>query len=117
MARHFTATTLENSGRRFYRCRRLGSNSYGYWNWIDEKLPLHVSTMIHNQKVELDSILKERNHLKKIVEDMDGIEDSYLKDMTANEMSELNDMDRNEISDLTKSFCLEGINVKFGVDG
>ncbi|TMX03639.1 hypothetical protein EJD97_015110, partial [Solanum chilense] len=86
-ARYYTATTLENGLRRFYRCGRLGSNSYGYWNWIDNKLPRHVSTMIHYQKVELDSIRKEKNHLKKIVEDMGGIGDSYLKDMTADEMS------------------------------
>uniref|UniRef100_M1BZJ0 GRF-type domain-containing protein n=1 Tax=Solanum tuberosum TaxID=4113 RepID=M1BZJ0_SOLTU len=108
MARYFTATTLENGGRRFYRCRRLGSNSCGYWNWIDDKLPRHVSTMIHNQKVELDSIRKERNHLKKIVEDMGGIEDPYLKDMIADEMSELKDMNENEISDLTKVSALKG---------
>ncbi|KAG5594005.1 hypothetical protein MTR67_040886 [Solanum verrucosum] len=108
MARYFTATTLENGGRRFYRCRRLGSNSCGYWNWIDDKLPRHVSTMIHNQKVELDSIRKERNHLKKIVEDMGGIEDPYLKDMIADEMSELKDMNGNEISDLTKVSTLKG---------
>ncbi|KAG5582195.1 hypothetical protein H5410_052822 [Solanum commersonii] len=77
-------------------------------NWIDDKLPRHVSTMIHNQKVELDSIRKERNHLKKIVEDMGGIEDPYLKDMIADEMSELNDMNGNEISDLTKVSTLKG---------
>ena len=64
--------------------------------------------MIHNQKVELDSIRKEKNHLKKIVEDMGGIGDSYLKDMTADEMSELNDMNENEISDLTKVSALKG---------
>ncbi|KAH0730659.1 hypothetical protein KY285_001569 [Solanum tuberosum] len=108
MARYFTATTFENDGRRFYICRRLGSNSCGYWNCIDEKLPRHVSTMIHNQKVELDSIRKERNHLKKIVEHMGGIEDSYLKDMTTNEMSELNDINGNEISNLTKVSALKG---------
>ena len=64
--------------------------------------------MIHNQKVELDSIRKEENHLKKIVEDMGDIGDSYLKDMTADEMSELNDMNENEISDLTKVSALKG---------
>ncbi|KAK6802768.1 hypothetical protein RDI58_000551 [Solanum bulbocastanum] len=108
MTRYFTTKTLENGERQFYRCRRLWSNSCGYWNWIDDKLPSHVSTMIHNQKVELDSIRKERNHLKKIVEDMDGIEDSYLKDMTADEIFELNDMNGNEISNLTKVFALKG---------
>ncbi|KAH0782177.1 hypothetical protein KY290_001775 [Solanum tuberosum] len=86
---------------------KLDVNS-GYWNWIDDKLPRHVSTMIHNQKVELDSIRKERNHLKKIVEDMGGIEDPYLKDMIADEMSELKDMNGNEISDLTKVSTLKG---------
>uniref|UniRef100_A0A3Q7HBM8 Zinc finger GRF-type domain-containing protein n=1 Tax=Solanum lycopersicum TaxID=4081 RepID=A0A3Q7HBM8_SOLLC len=86
LARYYTATTLENGRRRFYRCRRVGSNFCGYWNWIDDKLPRHVSTMIHNQKVELDSIRKGKNHLKKIVEDMGGIADSYLKEMTADEM-------------------------------
>ncbi|KAG5627974.1 hypothetical protein H5410_013192 [Solanum commersonii] len=75
---------------------------------IDEKLPPHVSTMIHNQKVELDLIRQEKNHLKKIVEHMGGIEDSYLKDMTADEMSELNDINGNEISDLTKVYALKG---------
>ncbi|KAG5629466.1 hypothetical protein H5410_001183 [Solanum commersonii] len=95
MARYFTVTTLEKGGRRFYRCRHLGSNSCGYWNWIDNKLPHHVSTMIHNQKVELDSIRKERNHLKKI-------------DMTADEMYELNDMNENEIYDLRKVSALKG---------
>uniref|UniRef100_A0A3Q7ECV6 GRF-type domain-containing protein n=1 Tax=Solanum lycopersicum TaxID=4081 RepID=A0A3Q7ECV6_SOLLC len=107
-ARYYTATSLENGGRRFYRCGRVGSNSCGYWNWTDDKLPRHVSTMIHNQKVELDSIRKEKNHLKKIVGDMGGIGDSYLKDMTADEMSELNDMNENEISDLTKVSALKG---------
>jgi len=57
-AKCFTATTIENGGRRFYKCRRLGSNSCGYWNWFDEKLPPHESMMIHNQKVKLDSIRK-----------------------------------------------------------
>ncbi|TMX04632.1 hypothetical protein EJD97_006541, partial [Solanum chilense] len=87
LARYYTATTLENGGHRFYRCGRVGSNSCGYLNWIHDKLPRHVSTMIHNQKVELDSIWKEKNHLKKIVEDMGGIGDSYLKDMIVDEMS------------------------------
>lgn len=69
LARYYTATTLENGGRRFYRCGRVGSNSCGYWNWIDDKLPRHVSTMIHNQKVELDSIRKEK---KSFEEDCGG---------------------------------------------
>ncbi|KAK4736891.1 hypothetical protein R3W88_000588 [Solanum pinnatisectum] len=65
MARYFTATTLENGG---------------------------CDSTYFVVLVELDLIRKERNHLKKIVEDMGDIEDSYLKDMTADEMSELNDM-------------------------
>ncbi|KAK4719677.1 hypothetical protein R3W88_018015 [Solanum pinnatisectum] len=54
----FYCTTIENGGRRFYKCRRVGSNSCGYLIWFDEKLPPHVSMMIHNQKVELDSSRK-----------------------------------------------------------
>ncbi|KAK4719866.1 hypothetical protein R3W88_018204 [Solanum pinnatisectum] len=41
-------------------------------DWIDSKLPSHVSLMIHNQKIELDSIWKERNRLKKILKEMGG---------------------------------------------
>ncbi|KAK4736888.1 hypothetical protein R3W88_000585 [Solanum pinnatisectum] len=89
------------------RCNRLWSNSCSYWNWIYDKLPRHVSTMIHNQKVELDSIRKERNHLKKIVEDMGGIEDSNLKDMMLDEIYELNDMNGMKFT-ICESFCLEG---------
>ncbi|KAF3636468.1 hypothetical protein FXO37_25436 [Capsicum annuum] len=76
---------------------RSGSNSCGYWDWFDEKLPTHVSMMIHNPKIELDSIRKERDHLKKIAEDMDNAEISDLKDMTTT----------NESSDLEKVSTLE----------
>ncbi|KAK4708900.1 hypothetical protein R3W88_029825 [Solanum pinnatisectum] len=57
-------------------------------DWIDSKLSSHVSLMIHNQKIELDSIRKERNRLKKILKKMGGIEihkpniGSNLNDMT-----------------------------------
>ncbi|KAK4738515.1 hypothetical protein R3W88_002212 [Solanum pinnatisectum] len=57
-------------------------------DWIDNKLSSHVSLMIHNQKIELDSIRKERNRLKKILKEMGGIEihksniGSNLNDMT-----------------------------------
>ncbi|KAK4714917.1 hypothetical protein R3W88_020824 [Solanum pinnatisectum] len=43
-------------------------------DWIDSKLSSHVSLMIHNQKIELDSIRKERNRLKKILKEMGSIE-------------------------------------------
>ncbi|KAG5629467.1 hypothetical protein H5410_001184 [Solanum commersonii] len=62
---------------------------------------------LQSRTFELDFIRKERNHLKKIVEDMGDIEDSYLKDMTANEMSELNDMNGNSIFELTKVSALK----------
>ncbi|WMV57570.1 hypothetical protein MTR67_050955 [Solanum verrucosum] len=52
--------------------------------------------MIHNKKVEFDSIRKERNRLKKIVEDM-----------ITNEISELNDMNTIEIFDLKKVYALK----------
>ncbi|KAK4739431.1 hypothetical protein R3W88_003128 [Solanum pinnatisectum] len=80
--------TRENGGCRFFKCCRPGSLSCGYLDWIDSKLPSHVSLMIHNQKIELDSIRKERNRLKKILKEMSGIEihkpniGSNLNDMT-----------------------------------
>lgn len=115
VARYFVATTLENGGRCFYKCRRLGSNSCGFWEWIDRQLPTHVSMMVHNQKVELDSIRNERNHLKKLLEDMGGIESSEL-----NNYSDLKDMAAtHEIFDLKVSMLedkMSNLELKGGIE-
>ncbi|KAK4731280.1 hypothetical protein R3W88_024268 [Solanum pinnatisectum] len=85
-AKCFTATIIENGGHRFYKSRRLGSNSC----------------------VELDSIRKERNNLKKIVEDMGGAEISDLKDMTATSKSlDLEFKDGNKSANLKKVDSLD----------
>ncbi|KAJ8571082.1 hypothetical protein K7X08_038054 [Anisodus acutangulus] len=113
IVRHFTATTPENDGCRFYKCRRPGSNFCGYWDWIDDKLPPHVSIMIHNKKSESDSIQKEINHLKKLVEDMGG-NDSELKDMAAIEIFYLKKVSTSEdkMSNLELKNGIESSNLK-----
>ncbi|WMV08936.1 hypothetical protein MTR67_002321 [Solanum verrucosum] len=54
IVKYITTMTRENDGRRFFKCCLPGSLSCGYWDWIDSKLPSHVSLMIHNQTIELD---------------------------------------------------------------
>uniref|UniRef100_M1DZU8 Uncharacterized protein n=1 Tax=Solanum tuberosum TaxID=4113 RepID=M1DZU8_SOLTU len=83
-------------------------------DWIDRKLPSHVSLMTHNQKIELDSIRKERNRLKKILKEMGGIEihkaniGSNLNDMTFFENSNLED----KVSNLELEHHIECSNLK-----
>ncbi|KAK4364284.1 hypothetical protein RND71_015642 [Anisodus tanguticus] len=106
LARIFIATIPENCGYRFYKYHHPRSNSCGYWDWIDDKLPPHVSVMIHNKKIEMDSIQKEINHLKKLVEVMGGIESQELNKVSIND-SELKVMADIEISDLKSVSTLE----------
>ncbi|XP_060202782.1 uncharacterized protein LOC132631206 [Lycium barbarum] len=67
IARYFTATTPENGGRRFYKCRLPASNFCGYWDWIDDKLPPHKVSTLEDKvsMLELKSGL-EISNLKKV---------------------------------------------------
>ncbi|KAG5613860.1 hypothetical protein H5410_013684 [Solanum commersonii] len=80
----------------------------------DGKLPSHASLMTHNQKIELDSIQKERNRLKKILKEIGGIEihkpniGSNLNDMTFFENSNSED----KVSNLELEHHIECSNLK-----
>ncbi|KAG5592853.1 hypothetical protein H5410_043367 [Solanum commersonii] len=81
---------------------------------IIPKIPSHASLMTHNQKIELDSIRKERNRLKKILKEIGGIEihkpniGSNLNDMTFFENSNLEE----KVSNLELEHHIECSNLK-----
>ncbi|OIT28686.1 hypothetical protein A4A49_53194 [Nicotiana attenuata] len=78
-ANQFTATTPMNGGRRFFKCPRPEDIACRYWEWRDEELPAHVSMFIHTQKMSLNAIRKERNNLKKTLDEFLGSNASDLK--------------------------------------
>nr|XP_016480840.1 PREDICTED: uncharacterized protein LOC107801935 [Nicotiana tabacum] len=65
----FTAWTPNNVGRRFNKCSMPKEQKCKFWEWVDDELPLRVTTLISNLKNENEALIRERNLLlMKVVE-------------------------------------------------
>ncbi|OIT22190.1 hypothetical protein A4A49_52599 [Nicotiana attenuata] len=98
----FTATTPMNGGCRLFKCPRPEDIACRYWEWRDEELSAHVSMFIHTQKISLNVIRKERNNLKKTLDEFLGSNASDLKKVTCLE-KKVSNLDSN--LKRWKNFC------------
>ncbi|OIS98692.1 hypothetical protein A4A49_16977 [Nicotiana attenuata] len=68
-ASQFTAWTPNNAGRRFNKCSMPKGQKCKFWEWVDDELPIRVTTLISNLKNENEALRRERNLLlMKVVE-------------------------------------------------
>ncbi|KAH0638910.1 hypothetical protein KY285_035496 [Solanum tuberosum] len=62
--RIFTAFTLTNAGRCFYKCSKPNGYNCDYWKWVDDPLHSRVTNLIHNFKKENNNLHREKKALE-----------------------------------------------------